>query len=213
MNKIKLNNMGWIVAAGVVALMAVVGFQGSADKVGNVDLNKCIQQSQLGQANTAVLNAAVNQRKGLVDFVRTYKVLTPEQAQRMKDLTLKATPTDAEKAELDRIKQEVIANDRKRNELSQKGNGLTDDEKKVLSDFGQRMQQMGQVLEIWNADFTDDLTALQQKLQAETIEKAKTALATVGKAQGYSVVYETNVAPYAANDLTEAVIKQMNATR
>lgn len=207
------NHVGWVVAAGLVAVLAVAGFQGAADKTGVVDLNKCIQQSTVGQANTAQLNAAVNARRGLIDFIRTYRVLTPEQAQKMRDLTLKATITDPEKAELERVKQEVIAADKKRNELAQKGSNLTDDEKKQLNDFAQRAQAMGAVLEGWNEDFTRDLTDLQQKLQAETIDKAKAALAQVGKAQGYSVIFETNVAPYAANDVTEAVVKQMNANR
>lgn len=213
MNNKQWNRLGWACAAGLVALLGIVGFQGAAEKTGVVDLNKCIQQSALGQANTAQLNAAVNARRGLIDFIRTYRVLTAEQAQRMRDLTLKTTVTDAEKAELERLKQEVIAADKKRNELAQKGNGLTDDEKKQLNEFAQRAQAMGAVLEAWNGDFTDDLTQLQQKLQAETIDKAKAALAQVGKAQGFSVIFETNVAPYAANDVTEAVVKQMNASR
>ncbi len=207
------NRLGWACAAGIVAVLAIAGFQGAAEKTGVVDLNKCIQQSTLGQANTAQLNAAVAARRGLIDFIRTYRVLTPEQAQKMRDLTLKANITDPEKAELERIKQEVIANDRKRNELAQKGNGLTDDEKKQLNEFAQRAQAMGAVLEAWNGDFTQDLTDLQQKLQSETIDKAKAALAQVGKAQGFSMIFETNVAPYSANDVTEAVVKQMNANR
>ena len=95
-NNLKWNRLGWLVAVAIVGVAAVTGFQGAAEKMGTVDLNKCIQQSQLGQTNTAQLNAAVNARKGLVDFVRTYKVLTAEQAQKIRDLTLKATPTDPE---------------------------------------------------------------------------------------------------------------------
>lgn len=212
-NNFKWNRLGWLVAAVIVGVAAVSGFQGAGEKMGTVDLNKCIQQSQLGQANTAQLNAAVNARKGLVDFVRTYKVLTPEQAQKIRDLTIKATPTDPEKAELERVKQEVIAADKKRNELSQKGSALTEDEKKQLDEFAKRAQMMGGVLEQWNGDFTEELTSLQQKLQQETIEKAKAALTQVGKAQGFALVFESNVAPYSANDVTDAVVKQMNANK
>ena len=111
------------------------------------------------------------------------------------------------------MKQEVIAADKKRNELSQKGSALTEDEKKQLDEFAKRAQMMGGVLEQWNGDFTEDLTTLQQKLQQETIEKAKAALAQVGKAQGFAVVLESNVAPYSANDVTDAVVKQMNANK
>lgn len=206
------NKLGWLVAAVIVGAVALVGFQGAGDKFGVVDLNKCIQQSQVGQANTAQLNAAVNARRGLVDFVKTYKILTAEQAKKMLDLTLKATPTDADKAELDRVKNEVIAAAKKRDELAQKS-PLTEDEKKQLDEFARRSQGMAAVLDAWNTDFTQDLTELQQKLQQETLDKARAALAQVGKAQTYSVIYESNVAPYAANDVTDAVVKQMNANK
>jgi Skp family chaperone for outer membrane proteins len=209
----KWNRIGWAAAVVVAGVLAAAGFQGPNEKTGTVDLNKCIQQSVVGQTNTAQLNAAVAARKGLVEFVRTYKVLTADEAQKIRDLTLKTAPTDADKAELERVKQGVIASDKKRNELSQKGTGLTDEEKKQLNEFAQRAQMMGGVLEQWNQDFTGDLTELQQKLQQETLDKARAALAQVGKAQGYTVIFESNVAPYSANEVTAAVVKQMDANK
>lgn len=211
--KITVSHLGWVVAAVVVGAVAVTGFGAQGDKQGVVDLNKVIQSSALGKANTAKLNAAVTARRGLVEFVRTYKVLTADQAKTIRDLTLKENITDQEKQQLEKAKQDVIASDKRRSDLMQKGANLTDDEKRVLSEFAQRAQMMGDMLEEWNGDFNAQLTQIQQDLQNQTIDRAKLALGEVAKAQSFTLVFETNVAPYAANDLTDAVVKQMDSKR
>lgn len=211
--KINVSHMGWVVAAVVVGVVAVTGFAAQGDKQGVVDLNKVIQTSALGKSNTAKLNAAVTARRGLVEFVRTYKVLSADQARTIRDLTLKENITDQEKQQLEKAKQDVIASDKRRSDLMQKGANLTEDEKRVLSEFAQRAQMMGDMLEEWNGDFNAQLTQIQQDLQNQTIERAKLALGEVAKAQSFTLVFETNVAPYAANDLTDAVVKQMDSKR
>lgn len=211
--KINVSHMGWVVAAVVAGIVAATGFGAQGDKQGVVDLNKVIQTSALGKANTAKLNAAVTARRGLVEFVRTYKVLTADQAKTIRDLTLKENITDQEKQQLEKAKQDVIASDKRRSDLMQKGANLTDDEKRVLSEFAQRAQMMGDMLEEWNGDFNSQLTQIQQDLQNQTIDRAKQALGEVAKAQSFTLVFETNVAPYAANDLTDAVVKQMDSKR
>ncbi|HRF58763.1 MAG TPA: OmpH family outer membrane protein [Fimbriimonadaceae bacterium] len=211
--KINVSHMGWVVATVVVGVVAVTGFGAQGDKQGIVDLNKVIQTSALGKSNTAKLNAAVTARRGLVEFVRTYKVLTADQARTIRDLTLKENITDQEKQQLEKTKQDVIASDKRRSDLMQKGANLTEDEKRVLSEFAQRAQMMGDMLEEWNGDFNAQLTQIQQDLQNQTIDRAKLALGEVAKAQSFTLVFETNVAPYAANDLTDAVVKQMDSKR
>lgn len=197
-----------IVTAGFV----VSGFQPSADKFGVVDLNKVIQQSDLGKANTQALNASLSARRGLMEFVNTYQVLTTEQAQRLRELTVKANITDAEKAEMEKIKNDVKASDAKFKELNQKAQ-LTDADRQLLQDFNGRAQTMSKVLERWNQEFTDEVSQLQQQLQTATVDKARAAVGQVAKAQGFTVVFESAMAIYGANDLTDASVKAMNANK
>lgn len=203
---------GWVVAALVIGAVASGGFQPVQEKTGVVDLNKVIQQSDLGKSNTASLNNALKVRKDLLDFVSTYKVLTTEQAQRMRELSLKATPTEADKQELEKIKKDVQDSDKRRGELSQKQN-LTDADRSVLADYAQRIQTMNQVLDRWNQEFTEELNNLESQVRQQTVDRAKASLQEVAKAQGYTIVYEATVAVYGANDLTDATIKAMNAKK
>jgi len=208
----KLSQLGWIIAAVVAVSFSALGFQPAGEKTGVIDLNRVIQQSDLGKQNTTDLNTALLQRRQLMDFVNTYKVLTTEQAQRMRELMLKPNAPEAEKAALEKIRQDVMESDRKSKELQQKQN-LTDADRTVLQDFAQRTQVMAQVLERWNSEFTEELQKLESDLRDQTITKAKASLGEVAKAGSFTVVHEATVTPYGANDLTDATIKAMNAKK
>jgi len=204
--------VGIIAISALTVLTVITGFQNTAEKFGVVDLNKVIQQSELGKANTQALNTALSSRKGLLDFINTYQVLTAEQAQSLRELTLKTNITDAEKQQMEKIKSDVKASEAKFKEINQKAQ-LTDADRTLLQDFNTRIQGMARTLERWNQEFTDEVAQLQQQLQSSTIDKAKAAVQQVAKAQGYSLVFESTVAPFGANDLTEAAVKAMNANK
>jgi Skp family chaperone for outer membrane proteins len=203
---------GWAAAFLLVGVMAGSGFQSGAEKTGVIDLNKVIQSSSLGQKNTEMLNAQLKLRRSLIDFVTTYKVLTREQAERLRELTLKKTTTEEDKKEIDKIKADVIASDKRRNELSQKQN-LTDGERDLLREYSQRALAMENLVDRWGGDFQVELEELQKDAQQATIDKAKAALNKVAKEKGFSIVMESTVAPFGVNDLTEATTKAMDAAK
>ncbi|MCE9559703.1 MAG: OmpH family outer membrane protein [Armatimonadetes bacterium] len=203
---------GWGVAFVLLGVMVGSGFQGGTEKTGVVDLNKVIQMSDSGKASTDKLNAQLKLRRGLIDFVTTYKVLTREQAERLKELTLKVTPTEEEKKEIEKIKADVIASDKRRNDLSQKQT-LTDAERELIREYSQRALAMEDLVSRWSGDFQNELEDLQKTAQQATIDKAKLALQTVAKAGGFTIVMETTVAPFGVNDLTDATTKQMNTAK
>lgn len=206
------DRLGWVIACGLLAALALVGFQGANEKTGVIDMNKALQDSALGVAHTKRLNDELKLRKDLLDFVNTYKVLTMEQAQRLRELSLKPNATEQDKRDLEKIRQDVIASDRKRNELSQKS-GLTEADRALLQDYANRAQTMAATMERWNDEFSRELSELEQNLSNEAVDKARAALNQVAKGQGFTIVFESRLAPYAANDLTDATIKAMNAAR
>ena len=192
------------------ALFILPGFQSGAEKTAVVDMNQIIQGSNLGKANTDRLNKAVASRRGLIEFVATFKVLTLEQAQSLRSLELKETMTETDKQQADKIKADVRAADQKFWELSQKSNP-TEADRQLIQEYANRSATMNQTLERWNQEFTDELTDLQDRLRQQTLEKAKAAVDEVAKKQGISVVFEKTFAVYGANDLTDAATKAMNA--
>lgn len=212
----KLNQNFLKFGLGAMVVMAATaflsGFQGNQDKIGVVDLNKIISESDMGKASTKELQDALTQRSTILDFISMYRVLTTDQANKLKDLTLKPNRTEAETKELDRIKEEVKAADKKRNELLQKAN-MTDADRLALQDYSQRSQTMQQLVERWNSEFQQELNLLETTVRERTLNKAKDTVKQVAKSQGFTLVLESSVAPYAANDITEPSIKALNAAK
>lgn len=202
---------GWIVAGFLAIGMGLTGFQAGNEKTGVVDLNSVIQKCTFGIKSTEQLNNQLKIRRGLIDFVMTYKVLTREQAERLRELTLKSGATEEDKKQIEKIKADVIESDRRRNELSQKPN-LTEADSAMLRDYSQRALAMEELVNRWSQTFQDDLEELQSKAREDSVAKAKESLDIVAKAGGFTIVMESTVAPFGVNDLTTAVINKMNAT-
>lgn len=214
MKSLNLKNpaLGWIAASLIGGFTFLSGFQGSAEKTGVIDLNKVIQQSDLGKSNTKKLNDALSLRRGLIDFLTTYMVLTTEQAEGLRQLTLKAAQTEADKAQIEKIKKDVIESDKKRQDLMSKST-LTETDKQLLQDYSQRARINEERAGTWDKEFSLELNELRDQLQQDTINQAKGTLAETAKAQGYTTVLESTVAPYGANDLTDATVKALNAKK
>lgn len=202
--------LGWLVAIAIGATMLASGFVQAQEKSGVVDLNRVIQESDLGKSNTTKLNNALKLRRDLIDFLTTYMVLTTEQAETLRQLTLKDAQTDADKAQIEKIKKDVMESDKKRQELMAKTT-LTDSDRQLLQDYSQRARINEERAANWDKDFSADLNDLRDKLQQDTINQAKTSLGTVAKGQGFTIIYESTVAPFGVNDVTDATIKALNA--
>lgn len=202
---------GWVIALACIGLL-VLGFQNSADKTGVVDMQKVIDQSDQGKSVSARLNAMNAARKGLLEFIMTHRVLTAEQSTRLRELWLKESPTDAEKAEMERIKKDVTTSAERYQALQQKPNP-TQDDRNLLSEYTLRAQTMMQTVDRWANDFEQEMGKIYQEQNSAITDKAQAAVREAAKAQGFTVVFEARVAPYGANDLTEAAIKAMNAKK
>ena len=88
---------------------------------------------------------------------------------------------------------------------------LTDSDRQLLQDYSQRARINEERAANWDKDFSADLNDLRDKLQQDTINQAKTSLGTVAKGQGFTIIYESTVAPFGVNDVTDATIKALNA--
>jgi len=208
----KIDQIGWTLAAAIAGAMMASGFQGSAQKLGVVDISKVVESSELGKANQTAFSDLKKRREGLLEFIDQTRVLTNEQAQRLHDLVVKETISDTEKAEMDRIKAEATASNKKSVELSGKPN-LTPEERQLLQEYADRAANMERVGNLYLTEFTRDLQAWADKTKVSSLEKARVAVQEIAKQGGYTVVFEVGVAPYGANDLTDASLQAMNAKK
>ncbi len=127
-------------------------------------------------------------------------------------ISIKPTPTAEEKAELDRIKADVMAADKKNKELSVKTN-LTPEDRALIEEYSKRANNMEMTAGRWLREFTNELQTWADKQKLASLDRARVAVQEVAKAQGFTIVFEVGVAPYGANDLTDASLKAMNAKK
>ncbi|MCW5939935.1 MAG: OmpH family outer membrane protein [Fimbriimonadaceae bacterium] len=203
---------GWALAAALAGFMALSGFQTPASKVGIIDMDKVIFESEMGKKNADDLEAAVKSRQGVLEFAQTHRVLTLEQAQELKNLSIKPTLTDQEKQKLDKVRADVIQAAKNFDSLNQKSNP-TEEDRNLLQEYNGRIQTTGNLLSEWNQQFQQELEALRNKMIQDSTTRANQILKDLAKKEGYSTVFLSRVAPYAANDLTDSVVKSMNAPR
>lgn len=204
--------LGWIVAAGILGVLLASGFQTGLDKIGTIDLQTMVETSVAGKNNSATFDKMKAAREGILQFIDDNRVLTMDQANEVRTLTLKEAPTAAETSRLERVKADVVAQAKRNNELSTKPN-LTPEERTLLQEYANRSAQMEQVMNAWINEFRDEMRQWAQDKRAETLKKAKESAQQVAKAQGYSLVFDQSVALYSPNDLTTEALQAMNATK
>ncbi len=213
--KMKLNvapQAGWIVAAALGAFVVTTGFQDNSPKFGVVDMNKVMNDATAGKKLKDDLQSQFNDRQGLLEFVAANPTLTSEQANKLRELSLKSGATAAEKTEVENLKKLIVADFKRYEALGQKQT-ITEKERADLEDLGSRRKNAGNLLQRWQQDFANEITnheADQQNLLAEKVKKSVTELS---KKQGYSLVFQTSSAIYGANDLTADSIKAVDAAQ
>ncbi len=204
--------MGWVVAAALGGVMLFSGFQDNSSKIGVVNIATVFNDSDFGKKRKQEGEALKSAREGLLEFIDTYRVLTLEQATKLRELSLKANPTASETAELARIKADVQAADKKAKELSIKQN-LTPEERNLLQEYTDRSQKMVDLAQRWLREFSMELEKWDSDNRTAGLDKTRAAIQQVSKQQGFSVVFDASIAPYAANDVTDAALKAMNANK
>ena len=212
MKQMKFDKLGWITAAALAGVMLGSGFQGGSDKSGVVDIAKVVEMSDFGKQNQDTFQKMKSAREGVLEFIDQYRVLTNEQAMKIRDLSLKETLTAEEKAELERVKGEVMLADKKSKELVTKTN-LTPEERTLMQEYASRSQNMEQTAGRWYQQFTGELETWTNKQKIASIDRARAAIQEVARAQGFTIVFEVGVAPYGANDLSDGTLKAMNAKK
>lgn len=207
----KISQIGWVAAIALIAISVASGFQDSANKIAVVDIAQVVEKSNHGKANQDTFAKMKKNREDLLQFIDDNRVLTNEQAQELRTIWSKDNPTADEKNKMERIKADVVASNKKWTELSGKAT-LTAEDRTLLDEYAKRGQNMELVARRWYNDFTNEMQGWADKQKVASIEKARTAIQSVAKAQGYTIVFEVGIAPYGANDLTQPALQAMNAT-
>jgi Skp family chaperone for outer membrane proteins len=215
--QLKTNNniflhLGWVVAAISIGYIALVGFQGTAEKTAVVDINVVVRQSTFGQNNSAMFERMKASREGLLKFITENPVISPQQLARLRELELNLNRNANQTRELETVRNEVIADMNRYQALATKASP-SDEDKKQIADFATRVQQNEFVINRLINDFTQELQTWADEQNQQGLQKARQAIATAAQAGNFTIVFDAAVAPYGANDLTQAALKAMNDAR
>ncbi len=202
-----------VAAAGLIglALLAASGFQGQPDKFAVVDMNRLMNDSKRGAKVRDSLQSDFRQRAGILDFLNTNDVATQEQANQLKQLTLKDNPTDADKGSVEKIKDDIKKAVKEFNDLNVKSNPTDTDRNRMVELNGLRSAVKEKIIPQMQKDFDDEFNAEKSKMQNDLLEAAKAAVKDVAGKKGVTMVFESSVVMFSANDLTDDAIKSMNA--
>jgi Skp family chaperone for outer membrane proteins len=201
--------LGWPLAAVFGGMLVLSGFQGATTKFGVVDRQKAILTCDLQAKSADMFQIEYKRRAELIEFVRTYPVMTEANAKRLRDLFLKTSPTANETAELNRLKNEAMDGQKKYDALSTK-TGISGAEKQQLDELGRRAGLISRLLQEWSGQLSDELNQLQTKYGNDIADKVNASIADVGKNQQFTIVFDKVVAPYGGNEVTDAVVKATN---
>lgn len=208
----KLNTLGWVVAAGLGGILLGGGFQNADLKVGVVDVKAVVEKSDYFVNNQKTLETMKANREGLLDFLFQFKVATPDQMKRLKELATKDTLTAQEKQEMDSLKNSIKDTDKDKQAIIQKASP-TPEETARLKGFQDRGREIDQALVQMRDEFEGDLQRKFADVQNTAIERARTSINEVGKQGGYNILFRTDIAPYGANDVSDAALKSMNTKK
>jgi Skp family chaperone for outer membrane proteins len=208
MKKINKDLFGWMVAAILGGVLASAGFQGAPESMAVVDLQKVIKGSDLYKVKETEFQAQVKARQDLLKFINDNRVITAEQWPKLRDLSLTGK-TDADKAELQKIKDAIAASTKKLTDLQAKAQKNAD-EVTQLEELQRYVQQTQQSAAQLQEQFQRELPNLQDAAAKIVEDQARVAVSAVGKEQGYTIVFDTLAAPYGSHDITADSMTRMN---
>lgn len=195
-----------VLALGMVTLLASSGFQGTNQKIGVIDSTQVALEIARAKNFSEDEKNFKADRENILQFLDRYRVMKKEDAEKFKNLSLKANKTDAEKSELEKVKTAAQDALKKFKDLELKSSPSAD-ELKALDDYRNRQNEMAEFGQALVKAFQDDIRGLQEKNQGAIFEAYKAGVSEVGKKQGYTLVMDKNVAPFGANDITDEVSK------
>ncbi|MEW5883902.1 MAG: OmpH family outer membrane protein [Armatimonadota bacterium] len=198
-----------VVATLAVVLIGLAAFQNQTTKFGVVDLSAVADKSKLGEREKQAFDTFRREVNNILTFINNNKVMTAQQRDQLLTLWLAENSTDQQKQQLEQVKSAIQTASSRYAELVRKTNP-TPDELTELSEKSALAGVTQDVLPQIQNSLAQELQARAQEKQTSVLTKAREAAAKYGKQQGFTLIFDSNVAPYAANDVTDEVVKVMD---
>lgn len=182
---------------------------GASSAFGSVNVGRIEAESTRAADVKKQLQAMSDNFQQQFNVQQNSVMLSKDQQTRLGVLAAKTNRTDAETAELTGLQQSAAAAAQELTTLQQKANP-TDADKARLSTLTAQAQTGQQVLQDISAGYTAQLQAQQARLGGQLSDQVKAAISAVAQQRGLAVVFDSTLAIYSANDITDDVLKRLN---
>ncbi len=194
----------------IFAIFAITAFQAQTQKFGVCDLSSVANNSKYGKRKMQEIETARSKYFSILTFLRQNPFISRSEAQKFRDLSLNNSLTPAQQKDLDELKAGA---QRLREEFERLVNmrNPSESEQRRIQELVIAREEIMQIQNTWGEEFSRTLNDQFEDAKEDVHNKVKAAVRKLGRRDGFSVIFDSNSAPYAANDVTDELLKVMDA--
>lgn len=197
---------------GIITLLALSLSMATAQTFGMVDFERVINESELAKNSLKELENMQRQYNALLQTLQDSLLVTDEERQELMNLFKLPTPTDPQKQRLQAITTTARQRADELSALRQKPNP-TETEKAALDRFTQMETKSREALQGMAQQLDQQLQTSLNESRQKVRNEIKSVIAVVAKEKKVTVVFDASGVLFCDNDLTEEVIKRLNAKK
>lgn len=204
--------IGWCAPVAAAMLFAAApGAARAADPsgIGSVDLGKIQSGYSKRDSLSKSIQDLADRLTAAMKVQQASDMLDAAHERQLGDLLIKPSLTDADRAAVAKLQAQSSADAAELGGLQQKQN-LSDVDKNRLDYLTKEHQSNKAALEQLNSDYSDQLHQQQDKVATQFTDIVRQAIAAVAKERSLNVVFDSTVAVWTANDITDDVLKRLN---
>lgn len=198
-----------IVIAAIGIGIALFAFQGPTQKTGVIDIGRASDLSKLGKRKKSEFDAKQQKWINMLNFMRQNRFFTPDNAKKFRELSLAEKPTAEQTQSLEGLKtsiQKITEEFQNLIKVTQPNDEQVKRRQELLRMADETVQMMNEL----GAEYRDSMQTLAGDLKEEVTNKARQSVQKYGKKEGFTIIFESSIAVYGANDVTDEVVKIMD---
>lgn len=195
-----------------ILVMTALCVAAHAQTFGVVDYERVVNESQLTQDSLRELQALGQRYEQAFQSLQESLILTDEERQELANLLLQPNLNDQQKQRVEALKNTARQRAEELQALRQKANP-TETEKAALERFTQMEARGREALQIMGQQWRQELDQQAQTRRSQVQKRIREVIAQVAKEKKVQVVFSAEVVFYCENDLTDEVIKRLNAKK
>lgn len=200
-----------LVSAAAGSGSAVWAQNNAAATFASVDMQRVLTESKARQQSAQEFGALQQNLQGVLRRLEqgSARFLSDAEIRDLVRLYENQKPTDADKKRIGDLEQKgdlAAAQLRRLEQIA----SPDDAQRKQFADLNQSQQKGAETLQTVLGDYQKRLGEREREIQTKLEANIRTAIAQVAKEKGIVVVFPSQVALYAANDITADVLKVLN---